>query len=179
MFRNKEETEETERRSWRLRGKGKKSAESAKKGDKKETEDEHVGVNPFTFSWMPGDETHQEDTRNDTTEPRPSSSRDEAEKKKKKKWKLLNKAVAVERADAKELEADPALSRSRSSGSNFSLHDKRQAKAVVCQFGSNPKEVFKIIKEDGIPSPEQPDHVLVRIQVRRRSIRNVMRMLLC
>ncbi len=47
-----------------------------------------------------------------------------------------------------------------------SSSSKHQMKAIYHQFGADPLNVIQIETEDGIPSPDSPDHVVVKILVR-------------
>jgi hypothetical protein len=57
-----------------------------------------------------------------------------------------------------------ALSRLLFTKQNMEQHD--QMKVVYTQFGSSPTDTLTVQAEDGMPSPEQADHVVVKVQVR-------------
>jgi len=110
------------------------------------------------------------------------------EQRKKRRWLLLQRALSPTndegeddgaREDEKAADRRPtqaaeqpvsAETEVKSHGSNsFSTfkQNPRQTKVVFRQFGSDPTEVMKVEQLDEMPVPESPDHVLVKVQVRK------------
>jgi hypothetical protein len=62
------------------------------------------------------------------------------------------------------IDAHNTLSRLLFSKPNMEHRD--QVKVVYRQFGSDASDVLLVEKEDGMPSPEEPNHVVIKVQVR-------------
>jgi hypothetical protein len=67
------------------------------------------------------------------------------------------------------IDAHNTLSRLLFSKPNMEQRD--QVKVVYRQFGSNASDVLLVEKEDGMPSPEESDHVVIKVQVRNLQCR--------
>jgi hypothetical protein len=61
--------------------------------------------------------------------------------------------------------ADAHNTLSRLLFSKTNMEQRDQVKVVYRQFGSNASDVLLVEKEDGMPSPEEPDHVVIKVQV--------------
>jgi len=163
MFRRKTQVNDTERKSssWRARGKDRKKVSSTSQDSEKDP------VKPLGFSILPTKGNHHDETRNDMIESKRvgQESRNSNHGGLKNRWSRTNKEVPKETEVTDQHDNTPVVSSSKAIGS-FPLRDVRQMKLVVKQFGSDPKEAIQIIKENGVPSPESREHVLVRVEVR-------------
>jgi hypothetical protein len=115
-----------------------------------------------------------DDSRND----KPATRRERLLSRKSKKKK--NKNNAASSVDAKAMarassEVEDTLdevaslphNRSRNSLSRFLLQrGGNNMRVVYRSFGPDASEVLNLEIEEGIPSPEQPNHVVIKIQVR-------------
>lgn len=65
------------------------------------------------------------------------------------------------------------LSRLLFSKGEKEANKRDQLKVVYRQFGPDAKSILNVEREDGMPSPEAPDHVVVKIQVRIESTNRI------
>jgi NADPH:quinone reductase-like Zn-dependent oxidoreductase len=72
--------------------------------------------------------------------------------------------VMREMPESPDTRVHPSLSRLLFSKQTMEQRD--QLKVVYHQFGPSPTDVLIVESEDGMPSPEAPDHVVIKVQVR-------------
>jgi hypothetical protein len=90
-----------------------------------------------------------------TKQERPSSSRD------------LPDGILTETTEATPT-SSYALSRLLFTKQN--MEQRNQMKVVYTQFGSSAIDTLSVQAEDGMPSPDQADHVVVKVQVRQHDV---------
>lgn len=88
-------------------------------------------------------------------------------KDKAKRWSMLKKVLSKETVNEEHDSDIDASSETGNSNLSHLILDNRHAKVVCRQFGNNPKEIMVVEKEDKIPSPEDRNHVVIKVQVRR------------
>jgi hypothetical protein len=49
--------------------------------------------------------------------------------------------------------------------SKQNMEQRQNIKVVYRQFGPDAEDVLRVEKDDGMPSPEGPDHVIIKVQV--------------
>lgn len=116
----------------------------------------------------------KDDTRNDA----PAVERKEIAKTRKKK---KNPKITVGRNNSYDAPREtpekigPPMSKTLSSllFSKQNMEQRDQMKVVYRQFGPDAEDVLVVEKDDGMPSPEETDHVVVKVQVRTIKLREL------
>lgn len=123
------------------------------------------GVQVFKEA-IEADSWNVEDTRNDLS-PKLSSRRGRKSSSSRHKITVGRNPsydVMREMPESPDTRGHPSLTRLLFSKQTMEQRD--QLKVVYHQFGPSPIDVLIVESEDGMPSPEAPDHVVIKVQVR-------------
>lgn len=107
-----------------------------------------------------------------TSAPTQDDSEVQTEKKKffsRKSSKVASSDNMESKADSRDAAEVNAETKEKRSG--LFKGNKNQKKAVYSQFSDDPKAVLEVVSEDGIPEPANGDDVVVKVQVRCKSLR--------